>query len=289
MKGEELFPALDPVQLVATRDALHAYARILGSWSSTCRVRRKHWWHASLRPSISGVTTGVIYTDNTHFEVVLNFRDSVLLARTATGDSMTIELLGQAASGPARQLSEFLQGAGVATELASAVNAIAATRDETRFAEYSPEQARRLLRTLSAVTSALHSFRAGIPGETSPIQLWPHHFDLAMLWLPGEKIAGQDPDDEERSDKQMNFGFTFGDEGIPEPYFYVTAYPSPQEFGCLELPGGTRWQTDGFTGAVLTYQRLLDELRPAEYLLALWTRLLSAGRQSLLDNINKLI
>ena len=41
------------------------------------------------------------------------------------------------------------------------------------------------------------------------------------------KIPGQDPADEESSDKQMNFGFTFGDEGIPEPYFYITAYPLP--------------------------------------------------------------
>ncbi len=126
-------------------------------------------------------------------------------------------------------------------------------------------------------------FRAGIKEETSPIQLWPHHFDLSMLWLPGEKIEGQDPDNEEYSDKQMNFGFTFGDEGIPEPYFYVTAYPLPDGFPSLELPTGTEWQTEGFSGAVLLYKTLINSSDPHSYLLDLWAGLLSAGRDQMLS------
>ena len=121
-------------------------------------------------------------------------------------------------------------------------------------------------------------FRAGIREETSPIQVWPHHFDLSMLWLPGEKIEGQDPDDEEYSDKQMNFGFTFGDEGIPEPYFYVTAYPLPDAFADMKLPAGTHWQTEGFNGAVLLYETLLQSSDPYGYLLSLWDGLLAKGR-----------
>ena len=44
-----------------------------------------------------------------------------------------------------------------------------------------------------------------------------HCFDLSMIWLPGETIPGQDPDDEENADKQMNSGFTLSDAGITEP------------------------------------------------------------------------
>lgn len=36
-----------------TRDAIHAYARVLGNWLKQCSDRRKHWWHASLRPSLN--------------------------------------------------------------------------------------------------------------------------------------------------------------------------------------------------------------------------------------------
>jgi hypothetical protein len=137
---------------------------------------------------------------------------------------------------------------------------------------------------LRSVNAALGEFRAGIREETSPIQIWPHHFDLAMLWLPGEKIPGQNPDDEESSDKQMNFGFTFGDEGIPEPYFYVTAYPLPESFASLTLPRGTVWRTEGFSGAVLLYRTLIENENPGGYLVSLWNDLLSAGRQHMLTN-----
>lgn len=124
-------------------------------------------------------------------------------------------------------------------------------------------------------------FRADIREETSPIQLWPHHFDLSILWLPGGKIPGQDPDDEENSDQQMNFGFTFGDEGIPEPYFYVTAYPLPDSLPELELPADATWHTEGFSGAIVTYRTLIETTDPAARLLDLWRVLLSAGQKHL--------
>jgi hypothetical protein len=102
--------------------------------------------------------------------------------------------------------------------------------------------------------------------------------------LPGEKIAGQDPRNEEYSDKQMNFGFTFGDEGIPEPYFYVSAYPFPDGFLSLRLPTGSSWHTEGFSAAVLRYRLLIESSDPNAYLLDLWNGLLSAGREQMLAN-----
>jgi hypothetical protein len=281
--NRQSFPVLDADEFSTTRDALHAYAGVLGVWASTCRGRRKHWWHASLRPSLNGVTTGVIDANNLHFEIELNFRESKLLARTASGEVLCVELHGQPAHELAGQIQEFLQTAGISDDLLNAV-ATKLTALETEFVGYSAEQANKLARVLGDVSAALVSFRAGLSEETSPIQLWPHHFDLAMLWLPGDKIPDQDPNDEEYADKQMNFGFTFGDAGIPEPYFYVTAYPSPDEFSALELPQGTQWQSEGFTGAVLTYRRLLEEADPSAYLLRLWNRLQSGGERYLMDH-----
>ena len=43
------FPALNAGALVDTRDACHAYASMLGGWTTACRQRRKHWWQLSLR------------------------------------------------------------------------------------------------------------------------------------------------------------------------------------------------------------------------------------------------
>jgi len=279
------FPELHPEEFSATRDALHAYSGILGGWTSTCRAQRKHWWHASLRPSLGGVTTGVIYTDTLGFEIELSFTQSKLLVSADSGETHAIALHGQAAIEPARQIQEFLIAAGIPAETAAAANAGKA-KDRTDSFDYSPEQANELGQALNGVSATLESFRAEIREETSPIQLWPHHFDLAMLWLPGEKVPDQDPDDEEYADKQMNFGFTFGDAGIAEPYFYVTAYPSPGALSKLDLPDGTHWQNEGFTGAVLTYRRLQAEASPKGYLLNLWSQLLAGGKQHLIAGSN---
>lgn len=272
-------PFLDTDGFGPTRDALHAYSHILGDWAKTCRARRKHWWHASLRPTLTGLTTGVIHSD-TDFEIDLNIRESALTVRTATGEQLWEGLSGQPAGELAARVHRFLESVGV-SDCPPNVPAEDASLTSA-FPGYSTEEANKLAHTLSVVSAELETFRANIREESSPIQLWPHHFDLAMLWLPGDKIAGQDPNDEEYADKQMNFGFTFGDDGIPEPYFYVTAYPLPDAFPTYELPAGTRWQTEGFSGAILLYQSLRQESHPGAYLQALWNGVLEDGKRHLM-------
>ncbi len=275
------FPDLDPQSLAATREALHAYARVLGDWMTTCRPKRKHWWHASLRPSLNGLTTDVIHA-GIDFELELNLREGLLQGQTSIGEQLTEEIHGQPAAELAARIRDFLIVAGIDDRLAAEKSNDNDSEDV--FAGYSAEHAYNLARALSSVSAAMESFRAGIREETSPIQLWPHHFDLAILWLPGEKIPGQNPEEEEYADKQMNFGFTFGDEGISEPYFYVTAYPLPEVFPSLDLPTGTTWHTEGFSGAVLLYRSLTQNTDPNGYLLSLWNTLLSAGRKHMITN-----
>ena len=59
--ADDKFPTLDPKTLADTRDAIHAYSKVAGAWCKVYREKRKHWWHASLRPSLSGLTTGVVH------------------------------------------------------------------------------------------------------------------------------------------------------------------------------------------------------------------------------------
>jgi hypothetical protein len=274
------FPAMDTPSFGDTHGALQAYASVLGAWLKTCRSRRKHWWHASLRPSIGGLSSGVIHS-TVDIELVLNLRESLFQARTSTGEQLDEALRGQPAAELAAIIQDFMIDAGV--DVSCIPQGV--TFNTQAFGGYSAEQASELGRTLNAVSAAMAAFRAPIREETSPIQLWPHHFDLSMLWLPGEKIPGQDPENEEYADKQMNFGFAFGDESIPEPYFYVTAYPLPEALPKVQLPEGTRWQSTGFNGAVLLYQDLLKNSDPMDYLIGLWTQLLDAGRKHMIDSV----
>ena len=80
---------------------------------------------------------------------------------------------------------------------------------------------------------------------------------------------------------QMNFGFVFGDDTIAEPYLYVTAYPLPEAMPRTELPEGTNWRSDGFSGAVLLYKDLAGMSDPDAYLQEIWSTLLGAGQVSL--------
>lgn len=202
-------------------------------------------------------------------------------ARSNSGESIDVELQGQSACSFAESLADFLRTCGMnAQNIDSIVNA---ERDTNSDDQYSSAVAGVLGRVLASVASELERFRAGIPEETSPIQLWPHHFDVSMIWLPGEKISGQDPSNEEYSDKQMNFGFAFGDAGIPEPYFYVTAYPTPEGLSDLELPAGAEWKADGFTGVVVPYAEVAGCADPSRYLQDLWATVLNAGRDRMLS------
>ncbi len=275
------FPMLDDSSIVVTRNALHAYARILGDWLKRCRAKRKHWWHASLRPSLNGLTTGVVHA-GTDFELELDLRVSRLQGRTSTGEQLCEPLQGQSAAELADRIEHFLVANGIDKQRVPEKND--SNEHSTSHPGYSAEHAHSIARAINSVVAAMDVFRAGIPEETSPIQLWPHHFDLSLLWLPGDKIPGQDPANEEYADKQMNFGFTLGDAGIPEPYFYITAYPLPEALPNTRLPPGTIWHSEGFSGAVLLYQTLSEMSDPTAYLVELWRGLLSAGREQMLIN-----
>ncbi len=291
MTTKHNYPDLDPGAIAETRDALHAYALVIGDYLATCRPKRKHWWHISLRPSLEGMTSGVVrassliesaQSEPVDFELELNARRSLVRVRTSTGAERSEQLRGQPPFAIAQTIADFLTSNGLKLSFIPA----SVSGAEMSTAGYSSEIAAKLAAAWRAISTAKEKFRASIPEETSPVQLWPHHFDLAMMWLPGEKIPGEDPADEEMSDKQMNFGFTFGDTTIAEPYFYITAYPLPDAFPKLPLPKGTTWHTEGFDGAVLTYRALVKSADPEGYLLDLWNGLLSAGRTHMLTKKN---
>ena len=80
---------------------------------------------------------------------------------------------------------------------------------------------------------------------SSEVRCWPHHFDIATLdaFGPGRSSGA---------------GMLPGDRMYPEPYYYVNAFPAPDTSQLLasRLEGGGTWNTEGWSGAVLTASRL---------------------------------
>ena len=78
--------------------------------------------------------------------------------------------------------------------------------------------------------------------EAQPLRLWPHHFDIGTT-MPLLGPVGEEP--------SVGVGLSPGDETYPEPYWYVTTWPTPRDPTLPRLAGKGRWHTEGWIGAVL--------------------------------------
>ncbi|HEY2293433.1 MAG TPA: hypothetical protein VGM86_22245 [Thermoanaerobaculia bacterium] len=109
------------------------------------------------------------------------------------------------------------------------------------FALAGSAAAAELERYYAGADRLLRGLRERNPGA-SPVRCWPHHFDLATLIL-------LDPEANPETARSIGVGFSPGDEGRPEPYFYVLPWPRPT--GDLPALDGGAWNTEGWLGAVL--------------------------------------
>jgi hypothetical protein len=254
--NQNMTKAFQPLPLSTwrkTRDTLAGYTRFVRRIRQFNSAKEKHYWHVSLRPTATGLTTTPIRSqEDIIYELEFDLTKHLLEANTSQGERREVPLLGQSP----KQFKEE-------TLAALAELGIQPTYDEQEFNDEAPgaydeTAVSTYWDSLIEIHSILKEFRAGFLEETSPVQLWPHHFDLAMVWFSGRNVPGQDPDNPEYADEQMNFGFSTGDDDLPEPYFYATAYPTPEGWVGSSLPEGAYWNNNGWSGAVLPYQKVVE-------------------------------
>ena len=274
------FPDLKLEYWRPTRDTIHGYAKLLGAVRGALTPRQKHWWHISLRVEPYGITTTEIPFDKTGFELYLDFTGHSLVIRTRNGDSRPIPLENQSAAALGRQTLELLGKLGIRPELNNVIPS-----DAKQDNNYDPKAAERFWQALFRIDAIFKRFKQHLIPVTSPVQLWPHHFDIAMVWFTGELVPGVDLNDEEAAEKQMNFGFSTGDETIPDPYFYITAYPLPKKLVDTDLVPDARWHTQNWQGAILPYQALIKSGNPAEKLLQFLEKTHLAGQRLMTKRI----
>lgn len=260
---------LPPLPLASwqeTRDTLHTYSRILGKIRQALTPPLQHWWHISLYPDDCQLTTGPMPIPNSRNR---DF-DSCNLGIDLNAHAVCI-------SNPTSEQRIPLAGQSAHSLTAAILRGLARwdvrpAIDEDLFADgtplaYDPDKARRYGQVLDGLAAVWTNFQSELPGKISPVQLWPHHFDLSLVWFTGRKVPGVDPNDLENADEQMAFGFSTGDEGIPDAYVYVTAYPFPDSLTSFALPAPAYWQTTGWQGALIPYNELVEMDEPASRLL----------------------
>lgn len=256
------YPSLGYEAFSETRSGLHAFAMLLGSYNRAFKSTQKHWWHISLKPTVYGFRTGVLQSDSRLFELILNFRLLTVELQIEGMHSQEFSLAGESAASLQEKLEVVFSGAGIQT-----------LPDQGKHDGYQymldQSQSADIAHVYGRLAQCLARFRSEVSLETSPIQLWSHHFDLAMLVLTGRKIAGQDPENAEVSDEQLNIGFVTGDQGIREAYFYITFYPDAKRLKKAALPEQARFFNEGFSGVVMTYELFRKSRQPENVLIGL--------------------
>lgn len=260
------FPPLSLADWRPTRDTVQGYSKLLGKIRRALTPYQPHWYHVSLHVNDTGLTTTDIpygedsfYADH-FFAMALDFTAHKLNINSSRRLQLEVPLTGQPLAAFYGAVMDGLQTLGVTVELDEAMFA-----DETP-GTYDAAAITAYWQALKQINEVLLQFKAGLAGETGPVQFWPHHFDLAMLWFSGRKVPGVDPNDREYADEQMNFGFSTGDAGIPDGYFYITAYPIPDRFIGSMLVEGAHWHSEGWQGAVMPYSELVEVSDPKQKL-----------------------
>jgi hypothetical protein len=238
-----------------TRDTLQGLSRILGEIRQANAPREPHWFHISLHLYAQGLLTPTITAGDKAFEVRINLTSHRIELLADDGGQSVIAI-------PGRTVADLVGDLRTSMDRLAIKSSLDWSRlDTSMTSEYDVVQVQEFWRNLSAIHDMLTRFKATLRGHTGPLQLWPHHFDLAFLWFSGRQVPGQDPADEDASAEQMNFGFSTGDEEMAEPYFYVTMYPFPDGMDALTLPAGAHWNTS-WKGAVLPLATLSKSRQP---------------------------
>ena len=243
-----------------TRDTLQGYSRLLGAIRHSSSHRQRQWAHVTLQVVPEGFITTPIPSGSGTFGLRLDLVHHKLRILTSGGQNLELPLEGQSLARFYSEVMGALKGLEVGTEVD------AEPFSETSPSEWDREAIGRYRQALVQVDTVFKAFKGEHREETTPVQLFPHHFDLALSWFSGRQVLGQEGKDEGWSDEQMTFGFVTGDEAIAEPYLYATAYPEAEGYVGSDLPERAYWNEVGFSGAVLPYSALVQANQPVRLL-----------------------
>jgi len=247
-----------------TRRTLQLYARALSGIARVHGVAHPNWWHISLRVTPSG-----LLGDN------IPLPGGGILAGRLDLLARQLVLWTSGGSQWAMPLDDGLSGTAMGERVitAAAEAGLHGDYDRARFASdkpgvYDADAAGRFFAALVTADRVLKKHRAGLTGNTGPVQFWPHGFDLAMEWF-GTRVERTEKGGQSKElPAQLNLGFYPGQDDASS-YFYSNPWPFDSD-KLLDhpLPHGASWHTEGWQGSILPYTTLRDDPRGEERVLA---------------------
>lgn len=273
------WPALPLDAWQPTYETLHRWMQVVGKIRMACGPWVNHSWGATLYPTISGVTTSVIFYGNRAFQIDFDFLEHQLVVSTTDDRSAVLALESQSVARFYKRLMQAMIALDLRVEIHKKPNELA---DATAFDEdetpraYDPEYAMRFWRVLLHSQRVMEKFRAEFIGKCSPVHLFWGALDLAVTRFSG-RTAPRHPGGipnlpdwvvrEAYSHEVCSCGFWPGGGPVPYAAFYAYAYPEPEGFAAATVQPREAYYSDELKEFVLPYDAVRNSKSPDETLL----------------------
>jgi len=249
MADKTEYPEINYNDSIQTLDTVHGYARLIGTIRGSMTPPQKDFWHISLRTGPLGFrTTPIPIGDGHTFEILLDLVSHSVAITTSKGYTWQMPIEGQTLAIFSQNILSELGKLGINPGIDTAKFKDEAERD------YNFQFASDIFRYYSIFDMVLKEFKGTLTQETSPVQLWPHHMDIACACYA-------------RPDLLITSGFLTGDTTIEEPYFYILIYPELDDISTIKLIDKAYWHTEDWQGLILKYGDLLKADSPRQELL----------------------
>jgi hypothetical protein len=235
-----------------TRATLHAYARAVGAVARRHAIGHPKWWHVSLEVQPNGlVTDSIPLPGGGAVQLRMDLTAHQIVVESSDGASTSVPMnAGLTGTEVGDALTEAIVDLGLSGDL-----------DRSRFENgdprtYDDAAATLLFNVLVDAATLFERHRAAIEGPVSPVQLWPHGFDLAMEWYGARTEAYEEHGEVIEHPSQVNLGFYPGG----DPYFYSNPWPfEGDQLLPNALPGDADWHTEGWEGTKYPYALLVAD------------------------------
>ncbi len=244
----------DLTGLGPTRDTLHRYALAIEIFPRAHAEPHPKWWHIGLRGQPNGFRTAPMPLPGggeCYFVLNLHTHRIELYAQRAVVASWDITT-GQTSAALGQSLIDAAAALGLRADYPRARYESHAPR------AYDKTHAARWFAAVRRAQQVFETHRASLTGETSPVHLWPHHFDLATEVFGKRVVEIEEHGQVQSFPAQLNLGFSTGDAGHPEPYFYSNPFPFDPALAQKPLPHGAFWHTASWQGSLLPYTAVAE-------------------------------
>jgi hypothetical protein len=224
-----------------TRDFIQDVAKVMGKAQQAFLPTDPNDWHRGLIVTQNGINSQQL---EDHTLIELNLRNGEF-----TFETLTLPLKDLSAQDIVTEITKFIGKEVEQPELF------------TTSPKYDHSVALHILEILNRAHESLNDLRKQITtGVTSPVLLYPHHFDISLAWFPERLDATQ-----MEQKHQLTFGLSTGDSTIAEPYFYITSYPDSNELEHKPFIAPAYWNKKDFEGAILHYSQASEPGRVLKF------------------------